>query len=381
MAAHLVIPRRALLSCALVAVVIGAGIAANIYLPRATITITPTTFAREVTQDITLSKQATEPDFVRFTLPTKTIEKTVTEEQTIRREGGTARPEFARGTVTLINEQRDEQPLLPKTHLKHETTGVFFLTDTAIRIPPEGRLDVTVTAKEQGASGNVPAGIFRIDKLPTSLQTVIFAESKTAFTGGEVVDTPLTEAELTAAKEQVRERSQARARGELTAAAGGAVLRDGLVTLQEEELLASVEPGSHATSFVVKVQTKARAFIVEDNDLVSLTLLALRQANKDNEEFVTYDPRSFRAEFLRADFNRGEARVRTTLTGNFAHKTPTTVFTANNLAGRTAPEVQEHFKQFNSVGDVQVTFSPFWVRSVPSRPEATNIVIKQTGSS
>ncbi|MEX1997860.1 MAG: hypothetical protein WEA04_04275 [Candidatus Andersenbacteria bacterium] len=375
MPAHVAIPRRALVASA--GILLGLIFASMAYtrLPQATIIVRPATYEREVTQEITLSQTSHEPDFVRYILPAKLLEKEVTETKTFKREGQKTFEDLARGTVKIINKQAEEQRLLPKSHLRHEGTGIFFLTDAAVVVPPLGEVSVAVTAKEKGLPGNVTPGTFIIDKLPASAQKVVYAESSTTFSGGVSGETPLTEEEISRAKEEVDKQARGRIEGELTAAAGGALTRPDLVTMTTVEESVSAAAGSKTTEFTVQKKIKARGFFPDDNDLLSLTLLALRSAPKPDEEFMSYKPESFTVSITRSDFTRGEARVKGTLTGVFASKAGPALFSADNLAGRSAAEVQEYFQQFPSVESVEVQFSPFWVKSVPARPEATEIVV------
>lgn len=376
MATKIVAPRGTVAaSLALLGAVIAAGLS-YVYFPRATILISPASFTTTVEQTITLSVAAQEPDFRRYALPARLVTAEVEESKTINRSGGAVTEDFARGVVTLHNEQDEEQPLLPKSHLRHEATGVFFLTDQAVRVPPHGQVTMPITAKEKGPAGNVSAGKFIVDRLPPSLQEVVFAESSSDFSGGEAFDTPLSQEELMAAQNEVRGQALEKARGSLTAQAGGAAIRDELVDIQAEEITASAAVGARATRFQITMKAHARAFVVDESDVLSLTLLALRAKPGADEEFISYDPASFKITSVRSDFDRSEARITTSLTGTLARKTEPKVFEATNLAGRTRSEAEEYYKQFPSVGKVEVSFWPFWVTTVPSRPSATSVAVK-----
>lgn len=365
------------LTALLIIIIAATGIAVAILrLPAATITIYPATHDRFVTQEITLSSTTTEPDFVRFILPAKFAEVETEVSKTVSRESGNTFDDFARGTVTMINNEDEEQRLLPKTHLRHADTGIFFLTDAPVVIPPKATTTVGVTAKEKGASGNVAAGKFIIDKLAASLQDQIYAQSAAPFSGGVSTDTPVSETEISQAKAAVVAEAKAKAKAELSTKVGGVEINDALLALDVIEENVSVTPGSHATGFSVVTKVRGRGFFPDANDVLSLTLLALRSSPKADEEFISFQPESFRLEIIRSDFSRGEARVKGTLSGTFAQKTGPNVFTADNLAGRSEPEVQEYFKQFPSVSRAEVSFSPFWVKTVPARREATTIEIK-----
>lgn len=335
----LAIPKAALVGLVILIALGAATAAAFFVLPSARIVVLPKLQEKQAQQSITLSAATDEPDFKKFVLPARVVEASGEAQKVVKRTGGTARSARARGTVRLINKQDEEQPLLPQTNLRHEATGVFFLTDSAVRIPPQGELVVGVTAKEEGASGNVPAGKFVVDKLPASLHPYVWAESDIAFTGGEVFDTPLTEAEVTAAQDAVVAEAREVARGELTSQAGGAVIQDDLIAETVEERTTSATAGSQATSFTVFARVRLRAFMVDDTATLSLTLLALQAQAGPNEEFASYQPESFSVDFERADFERGEARVTGHLTGSFAEKIESKIFDARTLAGRTPVEV------------------------------------------
>jgi len=196
--------------------------------------------------------------------------------------------------------------------------------------------------------------------------------------GGIIVESPITSEEISEAREALLKTVRQRLLGELTAEAGGAALRDDLLTVEPEEEMVSVPVGSKAQEFVVTAKIKARAFVVDENDLLSLTLLALRSNVEADEEFVSFEPESFNLAVTKVDFDRGEAQVQGTLTGNFASKVGPTVLNSSNLAGLSADEVREHFRQYPAVGDVDVSFWPFWVRVVPARAEALEIAIKES---
>lgn len=373
MPVRLIIPSRTLLLTLVLGAFLVGGALLYIRLPHAVITVYPKTHERTVSQDITLSGSSKEPDFVRFILPARIIEAGITETQTFSRSKGETVEDFAKGTIKLFNRQDEEQRLLPKTHMRHEASGVFFLTDAAVVVPPQSELMVPVTAKEKGPRGNVATGKFIVDKLPASLHEVVFGESTTPMNGGVATDTPLSEKELAAAKDTVQTKARERVHAELTTAAGGAGVREDLTHISVDEETVSAQPGSRAAEFSIAMRLTARAFVVDENDLLSLTLLALRSSPAADEEFVSYAPESFTLEIVRSDPEQSEARVKGTLTGDFASKTGPTVLATDNLAGRSEAEVKEYFTQFPAVGNVTVTFSPFWVKAVPTRKEATEI--------
>lgn len=368
------LPRR--FAVLLVGVVLAiAGIAAALYAPRATVTVHPRTSERSLTQDIWLSADHEQPDFAQYTLPARVVERTAEDEMRVERIGGRS-DDFARGAIVLKNDGDSEQALLPKTHLKHQATGVYFLTDTPITLPPHAQLKMTLTAKEKGAAGNVEPGRFVIDKLPASLQAVVYGESPDPLTGGVRIDEPLSDEELTETRDKLHSTLRERLQGELTAEAGGAAIYPDLLAIAAEEEESTAAVGSLASEYFMRLRVQGRAFIVDETDMLGLTLLALRASASPEEEFVSYEPRSFRISVAKLDFEQGEAHIQGTLTGTFAHKLGPTVLSVSNLAGLNAHEVREHFQRHEAVGEVDVDFFPFWVKTVPGRSSAVEVTIK-----
>ncbi|HBE90075.1 MAG: hypothetical protein A3E37_04350 [Candidatus Andersenbacteria bacterium RIFCSPHIGHO2_12_FULL_46_9] len=346
-----------------------------LYLPHAVVTITPATVNKTVNQQILISATVKEPDFVHYKLPAKMLEKEATEKKVIERSADVTFDDFARGKVTLYNDQDEEQQLLPKTHLRHKESGAYFLTDTGVAIPPRGKVGIIVTAKDKGAAGNVKPGRFVVDKLPMSLQDAVYGESSQSFSGGVAVDKPLTSEEIDQEKEKLEVQLAERVRGMLTSAAGGAALHEDFIGYKSE-LETAVPVGSSASDFEVVGKVAGQAFLLDENDLLGLTLLKLRSTVEAQQEFIEYDPQSFKVVMLRRDWERGEALVEGSLTGLFSAKLGATIFKADNLAGLTREEVHEKLKQLPGIGEVAVELTPFWATVMPARNGAVEIVVE-----
>jgi hypothetical protein len=344
------------------------------YLPKAVVTVTPSMINKTVNQQILISTSVHDPDFVNYKLPAKVIEKEAADKVVVERSTDYVFDDYARGKITLYNEQDQEQQLLPKTHLRHADTGTFFLTDTGVAIPPGGEIGVTVTAKDKGPAGNVKPSRWAVDKLPASLQNVVYGESKLAFSGGVAVDQPLTNEEIEEAKQKLENDLKARARGLLTVAAGGAALRDDLINFVST-METSVPVGSTASTFEVQGKVVGQAFLLDENDLLGLTLLKVRSTVEAEQEFIEYYPQSFKVDMQRRDLERGEAVVEGSLTGLFSAKLGATVFNVENIAGLTAEEVRDKLKQLPGVGEVEVQLSPFWASVIPARQGAVEMVV------
>lgn len=372
---HLAIPSRGLL---LVVILLFAGaglLAASTLLPRASITIHPKTAERQITKDILLIADSTAPDYVRFTLPAKIVEEEISATKTFENGGGAIAEDYAKGSITFTNTMDEEQRLLSKTHMRHVDSGVQFLTDKAVTIPPKETLTVSVTAKEKGASGDVPAGRFVIDKFSKALQEAVYAQSAQEFSGGQSTSTEITEDAIAAAQQTVLEQAKQDAVAKLTAKAGGASIRPDLVNVEIISQNVSATAGSRALRYSASANVRARGFVVDSHNLVSLMTLALRASVGSDEEFVSYNPDSFSITIAQTDWAKGQARISASLSGTYAKKIGPGELANNNLPGLSREEVTARFLASANIGSVDVSFRPFWVTSVPSRTNQIDISI------
>ncbi|HSX25127.1 MAG TPA: baseplate J/gp47 family protein [Candidatus Andersenbacteria bacterium] len=375
MAVRFQFPQRSI-SLILIVLIIGiVGVVLMSRLPNATITIHPKIVQRKVSKDIILSSKATTPDYIHYVLPANIITQEGHAQQTFTQPAGQVTQGNSKGTVTFTNSQDTEQRLLPKTHLKYEQTGVMFLTDNPVIIPPNGTVDATVTAEQQGTSGDVAPGKFLIDKFSPGLQKVVYAESKSPFSGGEVGSAAIAQQDIDTAKQTVLDAAKQQALDAIKKAANGADVRSDLLSVNTENNDASVQAGSKAVSYTASAAVQAREFIVDSHDIISLMTLALRADVAPDEEFISYDPASFSLTISQTDWNTGQARIAASLTGTYGKKIGSEELSEDNLFGLSKQELISHFSSFPTIGTIDIHFWPFWVTSTPSRPNQINIEV------
>ncbi|MEO6077410.1 MAG: baseplate J/gp47 family protein [Candidatus Andersenbacteria bacterium] len=374
MAFELFLPKKSITLIVVLLVIAGIGIVLGTSLPHATITVHAKVSERKVTKDIVLSSKSTTPDYIHYSLPAHIITKEGHAQKTYTAGGGDISQGNSTGTVTFTNKQDTEQRLLPHTHLKY-SDGTMFTTDEPVIIPPNSTVEEKVTAEQQGKSGDVAPGHFVIDKFSTGLQKVVFADSTSPFSGGEVGAKAISQEDIDTAKKEVLDTATQQALDAITKEANGADVRKDLLTTTTENNDASVSAGSHAASYTASATVQAKEFIVDTHDIVSLMTLALRADVAPDEEFQSYNPESFILSISQTDWAAGQAKISATLTGTYTKKIGTSELATSNLAGLSKQELTNHFQAFPSIGDIDIKFWPFWVQSTPSKPNQINVEV------
>ena len=373
---RLAIPGKSIVLIALFLIGGSGFLIATTLFPRATITVHPKKSERKLTKDIILSSKATTPDYVRFTLPATIVEEELTVTKQFENAGSAPIQDFSKGSITFTNTQDQEQRLLPKTQMRHLDSGIIFLTDIPIAIPAKGDLIVSVTAKEKGSTGDVPAGKFVVEKFARGLQEAVSAKSDTAFSGGESTDQEITQELLDTAQKTVLEEAKKEALAKLSTKAKGAPVREDLVTIEVQSQSISVPLGSRAVRYSADAKVKARGFVVDTHDVISLMTLALRANVAGDEEFISYDSASFVLTIMQTDWNVGEARISAALTGTYAKKIGSNELHTDNLSGLSEKEIIDRFTASPTIGSVDVALTPFWVKSAPSKKNQIDVKVE-----
>lgn len=346
-------------------------------LPSATITVRAKQDVRVIKKDILLSSTITTPDYIHFILPAHLVSQTATANKTFTQPSTQITQANSVGTVTFTNKQSTEQRLLPKTHLRYEKTGVMFTTNSPVTIPANGTVNAEVTAEGKGTSGDVAPGKFLVDKFSSGLQQVVYAESISQFSGGELGGHALTQSDVDTAKKETLDQATAEAISKLQQQANGVEIKKELLTIETKNHSVSAEVGSKVAVYSSHAEVEAKGFVVDSHDIISLMTLALRAQTSSDEEFASFDPASFTLSISQTDWAKGQARISASLTGTYAKKIGTTELSTNNLAGLSKAELESHFTAIPSIGSIDVTFWPFWVKSTPSRPNQITIKVAQ----
>lgn len=351
-------------------------------LSQATITVFPKGAEKKVDLTVNIDSAATGVNFGTKTLPGRLLENTqegsldvqVTDQDV---------PAFAKGVVTLVNKRGSDQPVVQGSHLRAESATnangdpIYFLTDERVVIPANGRIDVTVTAEARGAESNLPAGKLILDRLHESAWDVVYAENASAFTGGTVRGTIVTQLEIDMAKKNVqgelRDRSIEAINNELSEDER-VDAQNVLLEVLEEHV--NVEPDQEVDSFTVTMKLKTIAFVYSKKDLLAMAVDALGDLETENEEYHEYVAESFTITPERIDIASGTAQMRVAITGLFNTNVSQRALAKEELVGRTKDEVLAYYTDIENIDRVEVSFWPFWVKSVPVWTNNVNIIVK-----
>ncbi|MBI5230437.1 MAG: hypothetical protein HY981_04015 [Candidatus Magasanikbacteria bacterium] len=288
-------------------------------------------------------------------------------------ENGPEQPSYAIGSVTIINNSKENQSLVATTRLLNKNEVLFRLRK-GVTVPAGGKVAADVIADKQGKQGEIAPAQFRIPGLSEAKQTLIYAESSAAMVGGTSRKAVMTDADVERA----------------TAALTAQLLEQGKKQIESGSNASSTESVSGVFTGVVKeVKNNTKLGAVTDQFTLSMKLevtgvlyaLAdlnsyITQAIQSNTAYAgaTVSPVG-QAEITvnRSDEKSQTAELRVKQEWLAKARDYDNLIEKKQLAGLTADDASRALKGLEWVDEARVVFSPSWVKKIPKNLDKIKI--------
>lgn len=337
---------------------------------KATIRITPnekvisTTISLEVTDGATL-------DQIDGVVKEESFEKT--DVYTLPGEGTSAVDEKAGGTVMLTNTSGSDQQLVATTRLLSES-GVLFRMDDGATVPAGGSVEVIAHADEAGISGEIGPTSFTIPGLSESRQAQVYGESSEGMTGGVVYVRLLEESDIAEAVSDLEEMIIAEAEGSLRDGVDADLAGEAYFTELTEQS-ADAEPGDEVGEFNVSVSVLVTAVYYDADAVLAAAEAQLATLISEGYELTEINVDGLQVEVTQVDAESGSATLSVYLDGIAAISSLSSILEKDRLLGRSAAEVITILESSDSIENATVSFTPFWLKRVPTLKDHIKIVV------
>jgi len=329
---------------------------------RATITIKPSRVNFETNFETEVRKNPESEEII----PGKVLSIEIEGSKQIKTQNLKGFEAKAQGIVTIFNKREKDQSLLAKTRLLSES-GILFRTDQRAIVPAGGKLEVSVTAAEEGRGGNIGPEHFTVVNIWKAWQDKIYGESYTEMAGGYTELPYVYQSTIFKAYDELSEKLYAKGLNNIEQKiTNQEKILEKTVKQERLEASSSVEPETQTDKFEIKVKTKVMALIFNEEKLKALAEKKLQQEAPGDKEFLGALWEKFSCEVKTFDLESKTALLETKLAGESRSKISADLFKKKELVGLDRHEVKEYFEQFEDIGEAEVYFKPFWIRKVPS---------------
>lgn len=305
------------------------------------------------------------------------VEQTVTKAKTftLPSEGGTAVDTKAGVKVTLINDTGSAQALVATTRLLSKE-GVLFRIDEAVNIPAKGQVEAMAHADVPGVSGEIPPTQFTIPGLGASLQKSIYAVSIDKATGGVsnihvVTQQDLDQAEATLTDEILEETKDV-LRAMVDAPPTGEAF-----TINVTNRVSDTPPGTETGSFIISITAEVTGIFYDKATLATYMRDQLASALPDGRTLASVNTDGLQVTVKSSDPAKKMASVTIYLDGVAVLDPSSDVLDKDRFVGRSPDEVVTLLKASEDVEDVRISFTPFWLKRIPTLTDHIKVVVEE----
>ncbi|MGB0757218.1 MAG: hypothetical protein ACPGO5_02055 [Patescibacteria group bacterium] len=295
-------------------------------------------------------------------IPATITTGTETRTQTIRLEGGTPVPAVATGMVTIINNYSRSQPLIATTRLL-TPDGKLFRISEGVTVPAGGSVEVEAYADEAGAEFEIGPSTFTIPGLWEGLQDDIYAESSADFTGGTVLEKTVNENVIDSKSQEFVD--QLTQDIERTTYPEEGYVQIARVT-GDATWEANVEPGATVENFQITVNIPVTTVMFAQSDLDSVAVNTLVSQTPPYQQFLSADLSQLTYDIVNVENDGSGATIEAQVRGKSASRLQRDNLDISELKGKQYEELIEHVENIPGVADVQISFTPSWLKKVPS---------------
>lgn len=341
---------------------------------RATIRVLANPKVITVDTEVEVVTDPVADDQVKGVVVQKTLEKNRV--FTLPSDGAKPVEDKAGGYVTLMNETTTAQPLVATTRLISQE-GILFRLQSPVTVPAKGQVEAFVKADVAGKSGEIGASRFTIPGLSSSLQTQIYAVSEAAMTGGVQYVRTLTQADVDQAVSVLAEEILIQAKQDLGAGADRTQL-DG-ESLGVETLSQIIDPGVGAEvgTFTITLKQQVTAVYYPKTSIQNYAERLLQQQVATGFRVSHVNDQTMRTEVGEVNTADSTAVVSVYLDGLSIISESAQALDKDRFVGRAPHEVLTLLRSSEAIQDASVSFTPFWLKRVPTLQDHIKIVIEE----
>jgi len=286
---------------------------------------------------------------------------------------GTKKEEgVAGGMVRLHNDSSSSQPLVATTRLLTEDGVLFRLKDRVV-VPAKGSVEAEVYADEKGASGDIgPQELFTIPGLNASRQKEVYASSDDSMSGGLATIGILSEEDIRSAEKEM-EAILADKGKDYFDDLGSDVIFD----ISNKSFEVDTEVGKEVSKFTLTGKATVVAIEYDLDELKKWSETELRDEQISDDEIVSPSESMPTVTFEEYDRKENVATVQVFADGLATLNPESPSLEKSMFFGKTKEEVRHYILPLDHVQEVDVEFSPAWVRKVPFMGEHVTVKMKE----
>ncbi|MFA6296037.1 MAG: hypothetical protein WC663_01670 [Patescibacteria group bacterium] len=276
--------------------------------------------------------------------------------------------DFATGKVTIYNKQTKSLTLLASSQLKPVDSDIIFKTTGPLVLKPNDKVEMKIVATQKGVAGNLAPTKFNFVKLWDGWKNLVYAENKQEFTGGEKTGKIVSEEDLNNLRVKISDSLFAKFLDDTkNEQKENEELWDQLFKKEISSFKSSVDANTEADSLKADLKLKITGVILNKEMLENLAIAKLKDQIIGEKEFSELDDENFKAEIIEIDPKKNQAVFKIYCSAFLKPVLAKEALDKEKITGFNNDEVKTYYNKYKEdIETVEVYFSPFWQKTVPS---------------
>lgn len=355
----------------------GGGVLAYLFIPKASIILTPKIENRIVDSEIMGDVNSSTVDFEKKVIPVEEIELMNEVSKSFKATGEEMiSNQKASGTIKIFNEYgTEEQSLVATTRFLSEDGKLFRLSE-GVTIPGAkkegetlvpGEIEARIVADKPGEEFNIGPTKFTIPGFQDSgleKYNKFYAKSENAMTGGgkeETKSNSVTEEDIQKAKTQLlNELNQSTVEKIKEKVGSEKIILEDAVNKEEAIYKISNSPGDVAESFQMTVQMKVSALVFSDKEIKKIVSAMITE--RENKE-ARIDEESISLDFGKADpnFRTGLINIKFHAKAELVPEINTEEI-KSNILGKNEEYLKNYLSAFPEIDGASIEYWPSFLK-------------------
>lgn len=279
----------------------------------------------------------------------------------------------AGGKMRIVNNNTSNQTLVKTTRFLAPNGLLFRLSET-VNVPAKGEVVADVYADGKGAKYNIGANKFTIPGLSVSLQEKIYGISEQPMTGGIKKIGVMTEQDVNGAWETMSAELNEQVKNKLKIE-----LKDNEKLLIRAKILGqknSKNIGDEVDKFMLTAKVGVETVKINKDEYIEVAKEKYTEKLAQKISIMDWAVDDMQEKIKDFNAENGTVILQVSLSAGVQGAFDLTKFNKAEIAGFDRKGVEYYFSQYPSINNVEVHFSPFWVKSVPAVSDRIEIEVK-----
>lgn len=359
-------------------------------LPHATVLLNPETVQEIVSIPIRVDSSISSLNLINKNVPGQILEEKQENTFTFDATGSANIKEKAKGEIIVYNEYSSSpQTLVASTRFLSANSKLFNTVNTIV-VPGAtisggkiiaSSIKVDVIAAEPGDNFNIGTSTFSIPGFQgTDKYLAFYGKSEGPMSGGfEGTRTVVAQEDIDKANEKIKREFLPSVADSLRQKVPGSfkIVEDTFI-VDPTIIEIDAKPQDAKDTFQIRTVALARAFVINEEDILKTIVDYFDNSTKYSSEFVLSDKRTISYNVKEIDFEKGYAALILEVQQMFNRKIDIEAV-VQEIRGKSEVEVRRILAQKDGLERSQVRFWPFWVKEVPKDIDAIKVKVEYLG--